>query len=176
MTQAITFARQHRERFLEELKNLLRIPSVSTQAAHQGDMEKASRFLADELNRLGLDHVEIIREHGDRLKADCALVCDTEFFAPELPTLCVGLRGMLYLELEAVGAKTDLHSGMYGGAAPNPLFALSSMIAKMKDENGTVQIPGFYDRVRKPDEAELKAWAARPFDEAHYRKTEVGST
>jgi acetylornithine deacetylase/succinyl-diaminopimelate desuccinylase-like protein len=281
MTQAITFARENRERFLEELKTLLRIPSVSTQPAHKADMEKAARFVADELTRIGLEHVEVIatgghplvyadwlhaagkptvlcyahydvqppdpldewksppfepavrdenlyargavddkgqlwmqvkalealtqahggklpvnvrilfegeeeaggeaiakflREKGDRLKADCALVCDTEFFAPELPTLCVGLRGMLYLELEAVGAKTDLHSGMYGGAAPNPLFALSSMIAKMKDDNGTVQVPGFYDRVRKPDEAELKAWGALPFDEEHYRKTEVGST
>lgn len=281
MTQALTFARQNRERFLDELKALLRIPSVSTQAQHKGDMEKAARFVADELTRIGLEHVEVIptgghplvyadwlhaagqptvlcyahydvqppdpldewktppfeptvrddnlyargavddkgqlwmqvkalevllqahggklpvnvrvlfegeeeaggeaiakflREHGNRLKADCALVCDTEFFAPELPTLCVGLRGMLYLELEAVGAKTDLHSGMYGGAAPNPLFALCQMIARMKDENGTVQVPGFYDKVRQPDEAELKAWAALPFDEEHYRKSEVGST
>jgi acetylornithine deacetylase/succinyl-diaminopimelate desuccinylase-like protein len=281
MTPAITFARQHRERFLEELKTLLRIPSISTQPAHKGDMEKAARFAADELKRIGLEHVEVIataghplvyadwlhatgkptvlcyahydvqppdpldewksppfepevrndnlyargavddkgqlwmqvkalealmhahggklpvnvrilfegeeeaggeaiakflREQGARLKADCALVCDTEFFAPELPTLCVGLRGMLYLELEAIGAKSDLHSGMYGGAAPNPLFALSSIIARMKDDNGTVQVPGFYDKVRKPDDAELKAWAALPFDEEHYRKTEVGST
>jgi acetylornithine deacetylase/succinyl-diaminopimelate desuccinylase-like protein len=69
-----------------------------------------------------------------------------------------------------------LHSGVYGGAAPNPLFALSTMIARMKDDKGVIQVPGFYDKVRKPDDAELKAWASLPFDEEHYRKTEVGST
>ena len=57
-----------------------------------------------------------------KLKADFALVTDTELFAPDLPTLCVGLRGLVYTEIEALGAKTDLHSGMYGGAAPNPFF------------------------------------------------------
>ncbi len=79
------------------------------------------------------------------LKADFALVSDTELFAPGLPTLCVGLRGMIYTELEVRGAKTDLHSGMYGGAAPNPFFALAQMLAKLKDENGHILIPGFYD-------------------------------
>src|ERR1700756_1899757 len=65
-----------------------------------------------------------VRDHGEQLRADVALVSDTEMFAPELPTLCVGLRGMIYTEIEARGAKSDLHSGMYGGAAPNPLLAL----------------------------------------------------
>ena len=70
------------------------------------------------------------------LKADFALVSDTEMFAPELPTLCVGLRGMIYTEIEARGAKTDLHSGMYGGAAPNPFVALAQIIAQLKDARG----------------------------------------
>ena len=96
-------------------------------------------------------------------------------FAPELPTLCVGLRGMVYTELQAQGAKTDLHSGMYGGVAPNPLEALARMISKLKDESGRILIPGFYDRVQKPSADELKAWKSLPFDEEHYRKTEVGS-
>ena len=116
-----------------------------------------------------------VREHGDQLKADVALVSDTEMFAPELPTLCVGLRGMIYTEIEARGARTDLHSGMYGGAAPNPFVALAQMIAKLKDEDGKILIPGFYDKVEKPTDAELKAWKALPFDEEHYRETEVGS-
>ena len=89
-----------------------------------------------------------VQEHGDQLKADVALVSDTEMFAPELPTLCVGLRGMIYTEIEARGARTDLHSGMYGGAAPNPFVALAQVIAKLKDENGKILIPGFYDKVR----------------------------
>ncbi len=113
--------------------------------------------------------------HPETLKADVALVRDTEMFAPDLPTLCVGLRGMIYTEIEARGARTDLHSGMYGGAAPNPFVALAQVIAKLKDGDGRILIPGFYDEVKKPTEAELKAWKALPFDEEHYRETEVGS-
>ena len=81
-------------------------------------------------------------EHPERLKADVALVSDTEMFAPELPTLCVGLRGMIYTEIEVRGAKTDLHSGMYGGAAPNPFVGLAQMIAKLKDGDGKFRFRG----------------------------------
>ena len=96
-------------------------------------------------------------------------------FAPELPTLCMGLRGMIYTEIEARGAKTDLHSGIYGGAAPNPFVALAQIIAQLKDATGRILIPGFYDRVEVPSADELKTWQMLPFDEEHYRMTEVGS-
>ncbi|MGC2605603.1 MAG: dipeptidase, partial [Silvibacterium sp.] len=119
---------------------------------------------------------KFVREKGNRLKADFALVSDTELFAPELPTLCVGLRGMIYTELEARGAKTDLHSGMYGGAAPNPFIALAQIIAQLKDSSGRILIPGFYDAVKAPAADELKTWKQLPFDEEHYRQTEVGSS
>ncbi len=278
---AIDFAKQNQQRFLNELKDLLRIPSISTLPDHKQDVERAAQFVAADLKRIGIENVALIptaghplvygdwlhapgkptvlcyghydvqppdpldewhsppfepaerdgniyargavddkgqmymhlkavealmktgkgklplnlrfliegeeevggegianyvREHPERLKADCALVSDTEMFAPDLPTLCVGLRGMVYTELEAVGAKTDLHSGMYGGAAPNPFIALAQIIARLKDENGKVLIPGFYDRVEKPSADELKAWKSLPFDEEHYRQTEVGSS
>jgi acetylornithine deacetylase/succinyl-diaminopimelate desuccinylase-like protein len=117
-----------------------------------------------------------VREHPAQLAADVALVSDSEMFAPDLPTLCVGLRGMIYTEIEARGARTDLHSGMYGGAAPNPFFALCEIIAQLKDANGRILIPGFYDKVATPTPAELAAWKTLPFDEEHYRQTEVGST
>ena len=116
-----------------------------------------------------------VREHGDQLKADVALVSDTEMFAPDLPTLCVGLRGMIYTEIEVRGARTDLHSGLYGGAAPNPFVALAQIIAKLKDAEGRILIPGFYEKVQTPTDAELKAWKALPFDEEEYREAEVGS-
>src|SRR5664279_58249 len=111
-----------------------------------------------------------------KLKADFALVTDTELFAPDLPTLCVGLRGLLYTEIQAQGAKSDLHSGVYGGAAPNPLFALVEIISKLKDADGKILIPGFYDDVQKPTADELKAWERLPFNEEDYRKAEVGSS
>jgi acetylornithine deacetylase/succinyl-diaminopimelate desuccinylase-like protein len=283
---AVEFAHRNGARFVDELKALLRVPSVSTAPEHRDDVRKAAQFCADELHRIGLDHVKLIetatakrpnghplvyadhlhapgaptvlcyghydvqpaepldewvsppfepqerngnlyargavddkgqmwmhvkaleallaagdgtlpvnvrvilegeeevggegiarfvREHGDQLKADVALVSDTEMFAPELPTLCVGLRGMIYTEIEARGARTDLHSGMYGGAAPNPFVALAQIIAKLKDEDGKILIPHFYDKVQSPSAAELEAWNQLPFDEEHYRETEVGS-
>ena len=116
-----------------------------------------------------------VREHPEELKADFALVSDTEMFAPDLPTLCVGLRGMIYTEIEVRGAKTDLHSGMYGGAAPNPFLALTQILARLKDDQGHILIPGFYDKVTAPSAEELDAWKRLPFDEAHYLSSEVGS-
>lgn len=119
---------------------------------------------------------KFVHEKADRLTADFALISDTELFAPDLPTLCIGLRGMIYTEIEARGAKTDLHSGMYGGVAPNPFVALAQIIAQLKDSSGRILIPGIYDAVKAPGEDELKTWKQLPFDEEHYRKTEVGST
>ena len=278
---AVNYARQNYPRFVDELKALLRIPSVSTLPEHTADVAATASWLADEMKRIGLENVEMIKtaghplvygdwlhaagkptcvcyghydvqppdpldewisppfepaerngnlyargavddkgqmyihikaleslfkanngklpinvriilegeeevggeqiaefvhKHSDRLKADFALISDTELFAPDLPTLCVGLRGMVYTEIEARGAKIDLHSGMYGGAAPNPFIALAQIIARLKDSSGRILIPGFYDAVKAPSEEELKTWKQLPFDEEHYRRTEVGSS
>ncbi len=116
-----------------------------------------------------------VREHADDLSADVALVSDTEMFAPDLPTLCVGLRGMIYTEIEVRGARTDLHSGIFGGAAPNPFLALAQILSALKSQDGRILIPGIYDRVQPPTQAELDAWQALPFDEDVYRDTEVGA-
>ncbi len=283
MDAAIAHAREHAAQFLDDLKTLLRIPSVSTLPEHSGDVRKAAEWVAADLRRMGMEHVEIIpakgdghplvyadwlhapgrptvlcyahydvqppdpldewvtppfepternhnlyargavddkgqlvlqlkafeamfqtnggklplnvrviyegeeevggeqiaafvREHPDRLKADFAMISDTEMFAPELPTLCVGLRGMIYTELEVRGAKTDLHSGMYGGAAPNPFVALAQIIAALKDREGRILIPGFYDDVKAPAADDLKAWQSLPFDEEEYREKEMGAS
>jgi acetylornithine deacetylase/succinyl-diaminopimelate desuccinylase-like protein len=276
---AVQYARENHARFLDELKALLRIPSVSTLPEHKDDCQKAAEFLAAELKRIGMENVRIIKTDGHPLvyadwlraagkptalvyghydvqppdpldewlsppfepaerngnlysrgavddkgqvwaqvkalesllaanhalpinvrvlfegeeevggegiadyvaskpadlKADFALVSDTELFAPGLPTLCVGLRGMIYTEIEVRGAKSDLHSGMYGGVAPNPFVALAQIIAKLKDENGHILIPGFYDGIVPPSKEELAAWKSLPFDEEEYRESEVGS-
>ena len=116
-----------------------------------------------------------LRAHPEDLKADVALVSDTELFAPDLPTLCVGLRGMIYTEIEVRGARSDLHSGIYGGAAPNPFFALVQILSRLKDDQGRILIPGIYDRVLPPSEAEHAAWRALPFNEAEYLEREIGA-
>ena len=144
---------------------------------HNGTLPLNVKFIIEGEEEVGGESIAAyVRKEKAKLKADFALVCDTELFAPDLPTLCVGLRGLVYTEIEAVGAKTDLHSGMYGGAAPNPFFGLIEIISKLKDAKGKILIPGFYKNVKAPSKDELKAWKRLPFNEEHYRKTEVGST
>jgi acetylornithine deacetylase/succinyl-diaminopimelate desuccinylase-like protein len=278
-SSAITFARQNYPRFLDELKALLRIPSISTLPENKADCRHAAEVLAADLTHIGMQNVHLIETEGNplvyadwlhaagkptvlvyghydvqppdpldewlsppfepterngniyargavddkgqvvaqvkalesllaangslplnvrvllegeeevggegiarfvaskpaELAADFALVSDTELFAPGLPTLCVGLRGMIYTELEVRGAKTDLHSGMYGGAAPNPFVAIAQILAHLKDEDGHILIPGFYDDIIPPSPEELAAWRSLPFDEEQYRIAEVGS-
>ena len=96
-------------------------------------------------------------------------------FAPNMPTLTTALRGMIYMEWEARGPKWDLHSGVYGGVAPNAVFGLVELLAKCKNSAGVCQIPGFYDDIEAPSEAEKQSWASLPFDEDEFLKSEVGS-
>ena len=125
----------------------------------EGKLPINIKFLLEGEEEVGGEHIEeYVAAHPERLKADAALVCDTEMFAPELPTITTGLRGLVYTELEARGAAHDLHSGSYGGAAPNPFQALAEMVNKLKGPDGKIRIPGFYKRVKKPSAKELAAW------------------
>lgn len=124
----------------------------------------------------GLSVAEYVAKNPEKLKADVALVSDTEMYAPGLPTLNVGLRGLVYLEIEARGPMRDLHSGLYGGAAPNAVFGLIELLGKAKDANGHIQIPGIYNDVEPPSAEEKDSWKHLPFDEDEYLKNEVGST
>src|SRR5204862_419248 len=146
---ALEYARQNQPRFLAELKDLLRIPSVSTLPQHKPDVERAAQFVADQMRRVGLEHVEVIKTPGHPL---------------------------VYGDwLHAAGKPTVLCYGHYDVQPADPLDALARMIAKLKDDKGKVLIPGFYKRVKKPTTAEMKAWKRLPFNIEHYRKTEIGS-
>jgi acetylornithine deacetylase/succinyl-diaminopimelate desuccinylase-like protein len=134
------------------------------------------RFLVEGEEEVGGRHIErYLSSRPARLQADAAVICDTEMFAPELPTICVGLRGIVYGELHVEGAARDLHSGVYGGAAPNPMQAVAELLCALKGPNGVIRIPGFYDRVRPPTDAEREAWARLPFDEREYAEKEMGA-
>jgi acetylornithine deacetylase/succinyl-diaminopimelate desuccinylase-like protein len=124
----------------------------------------------------GLSVAEYVAANPEKLKADVALVSDTEMYAPGLPTLNIGLRGLVYMEIESRGPMRDLHSGLYGGAAPNAVFGLIELLSKAKDANGHIQIPGIYGDVEAPSADEKASWKHLPFDEDEYLKTEVGST
>jgi acetylornithine deacetylase/succinyl-diaminopimelate desuccinylase-like protein len=143
----------------------------------EGKLPINVKFLIEGEEETGGEHIEqYVTAHAERLKADAALICDTEMFAPDLPTLTTGLRGLVYTEIEARGAAHDLHSGTYGGAAPNPLQALAEIITGLKGPDGKIRIPGFYKRVKKPSAKELAAWKRLPFNEKEYLKKEVGAT
>jgi acetylornithine deacetylase/succinyl-diaminopimelate desuccinylase-like protein len=155
----------------------MHIKAVEALLATTGTLPVNLKFLIEGEEEVGGESVaKFVAENPARLKADVALVSDTELFAEGLPTLCVGLRGLIYTEIEARGPSRDLHSGVYGGAAPNAVFGLIELLAKMKDADGKIQIPGMYDDVAPPSPAEKRSWEHLPFDEKNYLKDEVGST
>ncbi|MDG5767503.1 dipeptidase [Balneolales bacterium ANBcel1] len=275
MSTPLEYLQSHQDTFREELFQLLRIPSISADPKHKTDVQLAARFLAGQLEAIGMDNVSIeetdghpivlgeylkagpdkptiliyghydvqppdplekwqtppfeptvrdgkiyargasddkgqafthikavesflktgtelpvnvkfiiegeeeigspslvpfLAENRERLKCDMVLVSDTAMFAKDTPSITYGLRGLMYLELEVTGPNRDLHSGVYGGGVQNPVNALCEMIAKLKDEKGVVQIPGFYDNVRPLTEKEREAYAQLPFDQEAYNR------
>jgi acetylornithine deacetylase/succinyl-diaminopimelate desuccinylase-like protein len=132
------------------------------------------KFLIEGEEETGGQHIErYVTSKPYMIRADAAVISDTEMFAPETPTICVGLRGIVYGELHVQGAETDLHSGVYGGAAPNAIQAVAEILCALKDRHGHIRIPGFYDRVLPPSEDERRAWASLPFDVEEYRTREM---
>ena len=153
------------------------IKAVECFLRSEGKLPINVKFLIEGEEEVGGEHIEeYVPLNKERLKADAAVVCDTEMFARGLPTLTTGLRGMVYTEVEARGASHDLHSGVYGGAAPNPMQALAEIIAGLKGPDGKIRIPGFYNKVRRPSRKELDAWKHLPFKESAFLKKEVGAT
>src|SRR5882724_2608677 len=274
------FVAQNRARLLDELKDLVRIPSISTAPEHAGDVQRAAQFTADALRTAGMENVEIIAtakyplvyadwlhapgkptvlcyghydvqpadplelwksppfepterdgnlyargtaddkgqmyshikaiealraangtlpvnvkfliegeeevggasiakyvaENPEKLQADVALVSDTAMYAEGMPTLCIGLRGLIYMEVDATGPMRDLHSGLYGGTAPNAVYGLIELLSKAKNADGVIQIPGIYNDVDEPAPAEIASWKSLPFSESEFLAKEVGAT
>lgn len=153
------------------------IKAIEALKALHGTFPLNLKFLIEGEEEIGGASIaKYVPEHKEKLKADVALVSDTALYAEGIPTLCIGLRGLVYMEVEASGPARDLHSGLYGGAAPNAVFGLIELLAKAKNADGVIQIPGFYDAVREPAAAELESWESLPFDAAEYLAKEVGST
>ncbi|MBV9228883.1 MAG: dipeptidase [Chloroflexi bacterium] len=103
-----------------------------------------------------------IKTYPERLQCDAAFICDTHMPAQDIPALISGLRGIIYTEVEVQGARRDLHSGSYGGIAPNPLHALAIIISRLKDADGHIHIPGLYDKLRQPPQVEKTFWQDDP--------------
>ncbi len=155
----------------------MHIKAVEALRAVHGKLPVNLKFLIEGEEEVGGESVaEYVAKNPEKLKADVALVSDTALYAEGIPTLCIGLRGLVYTEIEAKGPARDLHSGLYGGAAPNAVFGLVELLSKLKDANGVIQIPGMYDDVEAPAAAEKKSWESLPFNEAEFLKKEVGAT
>ncbi len=268
-----SYIQQNQDRFLSELFDLLRIPSVSADSAHKGDMRITAEFIKEKLLKAGVDKAELcetagfpvvygekiidsklptvlvyghydvqppdpldlwesppfepeirdgkifargacddkgqmymhikalemllhttglpcnvkfmiegeeevgsdnlgkfLTNHKEKLKADVILVSDTSIFSNEVPSICVGLRGLSYVEVEVTGPNRDLHSGMYGGAVANPVNVLCEMIASLKDKHNHITIPNFYDKVIVLSESERKELNRAPFSIEEYQK------
>ncbi len=110
-----------------------------------------------------------LRDNRDRLAADAVVISDTGFFEGNLPALTVALRGNLYTQIDVYGSPVDLHSGGYGGAVENPANALARIISELKDRDGRITVPGFYDEVQPPTPQERFEISCLPFDEEAYR-------
>jgi len=271
----IAYIDSKRDEHLNELKELLRIPSVSTKSEHKPDIERAARWVADKLRAAGLENIEIVptkmhpvvygeslrapgkptvlfyghydvqpaepldlwttpafepdvrngniygrgtaddkgqvhihikaleslrsvrgklplnikvmiegeeevgsvnlwefvKSNQQRLKADALIVSDTSMLAKSVPSITYGLRGLNYYQVEITGPSQDLHSGVFGGAVPNPITILAEMIAKLHDRDFRVTVPDFYDDVATVSRQERKALNALPWKEKEFRKT-----
>jgi acetylornithine deacetylase/succinyl-diaminopimelate desuccinylase-like protein len=155
----------------------MHIKAVETLRAVAGQPTVNLKFLIEGEEEIGGHSItKYISEHPAKLAADVALVSDTALYADGIPTLCTGLRGLVYTEVVANGPGRDLHSGLYGGAAPNAVFGLIELLAKTKNADGVIQIPGIYEEVASPAQAELESWKSLPFSEAEFLANEVGGT
>jgi acetylornithine deacetylase/succinyl-diaminopimelate desuccinylase-like protein len=274
MDKVIDYINVNRDRYLDELKALLAIPSISALPQHAGDVTRCAEWCADEMRRIGLQNVRLIdtagnpvvygdwlgaegkptilfyghydvqpvdplelwesppfeatvrdgeiyargaaddkgqvfmhlkaieahlkqngrlpvnikiilegeeevgsanlddfiRAHKSELGADVVVISDSSMFDRGVPSMCYGLRGLVYFQIDLRGSSTDLHSGSFGGAVANPAMVLAQILAQMKDRGGRIKIPGFYDDVVPLTEEERKAWASLPFNEKKYKK------
>jgi acetylornithine deacetylase/succinyl-diaminopimelate desuccinylase-like protein len=113
---------------------------------------------------------QFIREHKDELACDVVVISDSPMFDKGVPSICYGLRGLSYFQIDLRGTTTDLHSGSFGGAVANPAFVLAQILSAMKDRGGHVKIPGFYDDVRPLSDREREEFKRLPFNDKQYRK------
>ncbi|MFZ5828488.1 MAG: peptidase dimerization domain-containing protein, partial [Planctomycetota bacterium] len=129
------------------------------------------KFLIEGEEEVGSPNLHaFVADNLEKLKCDCVVISDSAQFAPGVPAITYGLRGIAYYELRLVGPNRDLHSGTFGGAVTNPATALVRILAELKDSDGRIQIPGFYDDVLPLTDEEREQLAALPFDEKNFRE------
>jgi len=139
-----------------------RHPPLNVNFVFEGEEESAGRVI-----------FELLRREPGRTQADAALVCDMSYYAPGWPAVYTALRGLCYAEISVRTLERDLHSGTYGGVAPNAIETLVRILSGLKSENGEIRIPGLYQAVQPPTAQELATWQRLPFDRDRFLNEEV---
>jgi acetylornithine deacetylase/succinyl-diaminopimelate desuccinylase-like protein len=137
-------------------------PPLNVHFVFEGEEESGGRVVYD-----------LLRTEPERTRADAVLVSDSSFYEPGMPAVYTGLRGICYAEISVRTLQRDVHSGTYGGVAPNAIETLVRILAGLKDEDGEIKVPKIYKAVERPSKAELKAWRKLPFDKEEYLREEV---
>ena len=154
----------------------LYLKAVEAHISTRGSLPVNLVFLVEGEEEVGSPHLEgFLVQNRERFGCEAVLISDTSMFAPGLPSITKGLRGLAYMEVRVQGPRSDLHSGTYGGAVVNPANALARILAKLHDERGRVAVPGFYDDVSEVSDAERGRIAALPQEEEELRE-EVGAS
>jgi acetylornithine deacetylase/succinyl-diaminopimelate desuccinylase-like protein len=149
----------------------MHLKAIEAHMKQHGRLPVNIKLMIEGEEEVGSEHLDaFIHDHKAELAADVVVISDSGMFDRGVPSICYGLRGLVYFQIDLRGSSTDLHSGSFGGALANPAFVLAQMIAQMKDRGGHIKIPGFYDDVRPLEPAEREAWARLPFNERKYRK------
>ena len=153
----------------------MHIKAVEAHLKQTGKLPVNIKFFIEGEEEVGSAHLdEFVRTHKAELASDVVVISDSPMFDRGIPSICYGLRGLAYFQIDVRGTKSDLHSGSFGGAVANPAFVLAQILNQMKDRSGRIKITGFYDDVRELSEAERAEWKKLPFNETRYRK-ELGA-
>jgi acetylornithine deacetylase/succinyl-diaminopimelate desuccinylase-like protein len=149
--------------------------AIEAHMQQNGRLPVNMRIILEGEEEVGSENLDdFIKANKDTLGADVVVISDSPMFDRGIPSICYGLRGLVYAQIDVRGTKTDLHSGSFGGAVANPAMVLAQMLAQMKDRGGRVKIPGFYDDVKELREEERAEFKKLPFNETRYRK-ELGA-
>lgn len=149
----------------------MHVKSVEAYLKIIGKLPVNVKFIIEGEEEIGSNNLEeFVKKNTKLLKCDAILISDTALYAPGVPTITLGLRGIAYMEVEVTGPNRDLHSGTFGGAVANPINVLAEMISKMMDKNGHISIPGFYDDVIKVSKKERERFSELKFSEKKYAK------
>ncbi|MGH9124394.1 MAG: dipeptidase [Acidimicrobiales bacterium] len=148
---------------------LYQIEAARALLAESGALPVNLKFIVEGEEEIGSPHFEgLLHQEAQRLACDVLVVSDTGMISPDVPSITVGMRGLVAFDVALVTSTTDLHSGLWGGTVPNAADVAARLAAGLHDAEGRVTLPGFYDRVRPLDPAEAASLAAQPFDEAEF--------